>query len=190
MLDQATRSDLERRYPGIVPPAFLTVPTYTRTLGPEVAAVCELASFGPDPEQQLMLDLTFGLDDRGRSAASEIVCICCRQNLKTGSIKQIELGWLFVTDERLVVHSAHEFNTSREAYRDLKELIEGSSILVKRIKRDQGHAGRYVDRDDHRRAARLQDADEGRRPRHCRAGRSSSTRRSRCSRRTWARCGR
>lgn len=126
--------DLERRYPGIVLPTHYCLPRYVRTLGPEVAAVCELASYAPDPEQRLAIDLTFGLTEHGKSCASTLCLICCRQNLKTGAIKQIELGWLFVTDERLVVHSAHLFDTAREAYRDLKEIIDGSSHLRKQIK--------------------------------------------------------
>ena len=130
-----TTVDLEAKYPGIVLPAHWSIPRYVRTLGPEVAAVATLAGFNPDPEQLLGLDIAFAIDeDRGKSAASEIAILCCRQNLKTGLIKMIELGWLFVTDERLVVHSAHEFNTAREAYRDLKELIEGCPELAKNVK--------------------------------------------------------
>lgn len=117
----------------MVDPAFVSLPSWDRTLGPQVGQVCELASYGPDPEQQLALDATFALTAAGRSAASTVVLIACRQNLKTGGIKQIELGWLFVTCERLVVHSAHEFDTAREAFRDLKEIIEGTPILLKRI---------------------------------------------------------
>lgn len=117
----------------MVEPAFVSLPQWDRTLGPEVGRVCALASYSADPEQQLALDATFALTTEGRSAASTVVLIACRQNLKTGSIKQIELGWLFVTCERLVVHSAHEFDTSREAFRDMKELIDGTAVLRRRI---------------------------------------------------------
>jgi hypothetical protein len=126
--------DLEKAYPGIVLPAHYNLPGYKRTLGPEVGAINTLANFAPDPEQQLGLDMTFARNENGRSTCSEIGCLCCRQNLKTGLIKQVELGWLFVTDERLVVHSAHEFSTAREAYRDLKEIIEACPPLLRRIK--------------------------------------------------------
>lgn len=118
----------------MVEPAFVTLPSWHRTLGPEVARVCELASYPADPEQRLAIDATFALTAAGKAAAATVVLIACRQNLKTGAIKQIELGWLFVTSERLVVHSAHEFDTAREAYRDLKELIDGTPVLRKRIK--------------------------------------------------------
>lgn len=119
---------------GLVEPAYRSVPAYTRTLGPEVADLARLAGFGPDPEQEICLDAIFALDERGASAAFEIAIIACRQNLKTGVFKQAVLGWLFVTDERLVVWSAHEFRTAQEAFRDLTELIEGSDVLRKRVK--------------------------------------------------------
>ena len=119
---------------GLVEPAYHTAPTYTRTLGPEVGELCELIGFGPDPEQQLILDDLFALDGRGKSAAFEEAIIAPRQNLKTGVIKQAALGWLFVTDQRLVVWSAHEFRTAQEAFRDMEELVAGSPMLAKRVK--------------------------------------------------------
>lgn len=118
----------------LVRPAYLTHPPYERTLGPEVADLCELVGFVPDPEQRLGLDLIFAMRDDGSSAALEVAAVCSRQNLKTGLFKQAVLGWLFITDQRLVVWSAHEFSTAQEAFRDLTELIEGSAYLSKRVK--------------------------------------------------------
>lgn len=127
-------TELETRYPGIVTPAHFHAPAYDVTLGPIVADVCAQANYGPDPEQRLGLDVIFGLDERRKSAAFEFAAIACRQNLKTGLFKQTAIGWLFVTDERLVVWSAHLFDTAREAFRDLVELIDGSDVLRKRVK--------------------------------------------------------
>lgn len=121
--------------PVLVEPAYRSAPAFSRTLGPEVADLARLAGFPPDPEQELGLDLIFALNDRGLSAAFEVGVACCRQNLKTGLFKQAALGWLFVTDQRLVVWSAHEFSTSAEAHRDLCQLIEGCSWLSRRVKR-------------------------------------------------------
>ena len=123
-----TSSDL------LVRPAFYSGPAYTRTLGPEVGELCDLIGFGPDAEQQMLLDDIFALDSRGMSAAFETAVIACRQNLKTGLFKQATLGWLFVTDQRLVVWSAHEFRTSQEAFRDMEQLIAGTPMLAKRVK--------------------------------------------------------
>lgn len=118
----------------LVEPKFHTAPAWTETLGPEVADLCEQVGYTPDPEQRLLLDDTFGLDRHGNSVAFEVAAICCRQNLKTGFLKQAALGWLFVTDQRLVVWSAHEFGTAQEAFRDMEQLISGSDMLRRRVK--------------------------------------------------------
>jgi len=118
----------------LVEPAYHTGPSYSTTLGAEVGDLCRLTGFGPDLEQQLILDDTFAIDANGKSASFEIGIIACRQNLKTGSLKQMALGWLFVTDERLIVWSAHEFRTAQEAFRDMEQLVCGTPILAKRVK--------------------------------------------------------
>jgi hypothetical protein len=118
----------------VVAPAFKNHPDYWKTYGDEVADLCELAGFGPDPEQRLGLDLLFAVDRRGKSVAFEFAVICSRQNLKTGLFKQAALGWLFITDQNLIVWSAHEFNTAQEAHRDMAALIEGTPFLAKRLK--------------------------------------------------------
>lgn len=92
-----------------------------------------MAGFPPDPEQALALDLMFGLDSRGRSACFEFAIVCPRQNMKTGLLKMAALGWLFVADQKLIVWSAHEMRTTREAFRDLTNLIVNCAPLRKRL---------------------------------------------------------
>jgi hypothetical protein len=118
----------------LVEPAHRCAPDYAQTLGPEVADLSSLAGFEPDPEQKLGLDLLFALDSRGKSAAFEFAVVCSRQNLKTGLFKQAALGWLFLTKEPVVLWTAHEFKTTREAHRDLAALIDGCAYLSKRLK--------------------------------------------------------
>lgn len=119
----------------LVTPRHLSVPDYTETLGPEVAAIATLAGFPPDPEQRLLLDAAFAFDPKtGRSVAFEVVVIAPRQNLKTGFFKQVALGQLFVRQEPLVVWSAHEFDTASEALIDMEALIDGSDLLRRRVK--------------------------------------------------------
>jgi hypothetical protein len=118
----------------LVKPAWSSLPSWHDTSGPDVAYVAGLAGFPPDPEQALGLDAIFAVDKAGRSVAFETAIICCRQNIKTGLLKMAALGWLFVTDERLIVWSAHEFRTAQEAFRDLEELITGSDVLRRRVK--------------------------------------------------------
>lgn len=125
----------------LVRPAYHTGPSYVSTLGPEVADLCDMAGFPPDPEQSLALDAIFGVDAAGDPVAFEVAVIAPRQNLKTGLFKQAALGWLFLTDERVITWSAHEFATAREAFRDMRELIEDTPALSKRLERVWTSAG-------------------------------------------------
>ena len=118
----------------LVEPAYANSPAWTHTLGPEVAEVCEMAGYIPDPEQRLALDVMFALGPDGiRPAAFEYAVICPRQNMKTAVLKMAALGWLFVTDQELIVWSAHEMDTTREAFRDLVNLIEDCPVLAGRL---------------------------------------------------------
>jgi hypothetical protein len=116
-------------------PDFHTAPAWDRTLGDEVADLGSLVGFEPYPEQRLVLDDVFALDPRdlNKSAAFEVATIACRQQMKTGLLKLCALGWLFLTDQPLVIWSAHEFGTSREAFRDILALIDGSEYLSRRV---------------------------------------------------------
>lgn len=119
----------------LVAPAHRTGPEFDQTLGPEVADLCEMIGFAPDPEQRMALDLIFALDGAGNSATFEAGVVAPRQNLKTGLFKQSVIGWLFLTKQRLIVWSAHEFSTTREALRDLDQLIGGAPFLSRHVKR-------------------------------------------------------
>lgn len=125
-----TRKLLARRK---LEPTWLSHPVYVETYGPEVANIAALAGFAPDEAQQQILDLTFAIGPDGKSAAFEVDLIGPRQNFKTGVILQMELGWLFVTEERRIVHSAHELDTTEEAFNDLAALIEKTPALARHL---------------------------------------------------------
>lgn len=124
----------------LVEPNWKSGPDYHVTLGPEVADLAAHAGFAPDPEQELALDMLFGVDETGKAAAFEAGIIACRQNLKTGLFKQAALGWLFVTEQRLTIWSAHEFSTAQEAFRDMENLIGSKPSLSKRVKKTYNSA--------------------------------------------------
>jgi hypothetical protein len=135
----------------LVEPDFWTCPHGLRqrpakvlTFGPEVAEVCAAAGFAPDPQQELGLDLIFAIKPDGSPASFSFCVICCRQNLKTGLFKQAVIGWLFVTEQRLMVWSSHEMSTTTEAQRDLEELLLDSPALRKRML-PQKNNGVYYD---------------------------------------------
>lgn len=115
-------------------PTWMTVPDWDYTLGPEVGELCSAAGFAPDGPQQLILDATFAVKD-GLPAAFEVVIIGPRQNIKTGALKQIDLGFTFLRQMPLVVWSAHEVSTSTQSFRDLVELIDTHDFLARQVKR-------------------------------------------------------
>lgn len=123
-------------------PDFFTHPQWSVTLGPEVAEVASLAGFTPYPEQALLLDEVFALDPKApRSASFETAVICSRQQMKTGLLKMLALGWLYVMPQPLVIWSAHEFGTSQEAFRDMQSLIASSPDLERRVAKIRTAAG-------------------------------------------------
>lgn len=125
----------------LVAPAYQWMPEYRDTLGPEVAEIAEMAGFNPDPEQRLALDWTFAFGPGGKATARDFGICAPRQNLKTGYLKMCALGWLYLTEQRLTVWSAHEFGTAQEAFRDMCQLIEDCPDLdaeVKQIHRANG----------------------------------------------------
>lgn len=116
-------------------PDYFTHPDWKFTLGGEVGEIARLAGLEPYPEQQMLLDAVFALDvdEPSRSAVFESAVICSRQQLKTGLLKQIALGWLYVMPQELVIWSAHEFGTAQEAFRDMESLISSSDDLSARV---------------------------------------------------------
>lgn len=118
---------------GFVKPAYRHCPDYQLTFGPIVAELNAMAGFAPDKEQELGLDMLFAVGPDGKSAAFEFAIIAPRQNLKTGLLKQAALGWLYITDQRTVMWSAHLFDTAREAFRDLSNIIVNTPMLSKRL---------------------------------------------------------
>lgn len=114
-------------------PQYLHVPKYVETFGPEVGDLCARADFAPDPEQQLILDAVFAIRPDGLPATFENDIVGPRQNLKTGVLKMIDIGWLYITKSRLIVHSAHELDTTAETFRDLSSMIEEYPFLSREL---------------------------------------------------------
>lgn len=112
----------------LVEPDHLTGPKWIETFGPEVAEQCAAIGFASDPQQELALNIIFGIRPDGLCSCFEFGCVVCRQNLKTGLFKQVAIGWLFVTDVRWFVWSAHEMSTTRESQDELHTLIADSSL--------------------------------------------------------------
>jgi phage terminase large subunit-like protein len=110
-------------------------PDYVTTAGPEFVDLAASAGLLLDPWQQFVLTHGLGELPGGRWAATKCSCWVPRQNGKGGIIEALELGWLFLTRERLILHSAHEYKTAQEGYLRVKGLIESTPDLDRRVNR-------------------------------------------------------
>jgi hypothetical protein len=121
--------------PEVVRPAHLSHPEFDTTLGPLVADLSASCGLVLDGEQRLALDLMFAERDDDTWAAFEWAVICARQNMKTALLQAAVLGDLFITDARLVIWTAHLFDTAQEAFRDLDALIGSNDDLSRRVRK-------------------------------------------------------
>lgn len=125
----------------LIAPRFHTAPAYDWTEGDLVAellAGCfdDKGPFVLDPEQRLIVDDAFAYvqTPQGRALASFEQCIVApRQNLKTGALKAIALGKVYISEQRLVVWTAHSGTAVAEAFRDLRQLIESDEDLLAEV---------------------------------------------------------
>lgn len=67
----------------------------------------------------------------GSWASFEVGLMVSRQNGKGSCLEAIELAGLILFGERLIIHSAHEFRTAKEAMRRLEFLLMQSGIKYK-----------------------------------------------------------
>lgn len=105
-----------------------------------------MAGLHLDPWQQFVLRSALGERPDGRWAAFQVGVEVPRQNGKGGLLEARELAGLFLLGERLIIHSAHEFPTSLEAFNRLLALIEDTPELSARVakngvKRSHGEEG-------------------------------------------------
>ena len=119
--------------PAMVAPAFHSVPDHDETWGAEAVGIAELAGLTLDAEQRLILDAMYARR-HGRLAARDVGIVVSRQNLKTVCLQAAALADLFLFDDRLIVWTAHLFDTAQEAFRDIVNLIDGSADLSRQIK--------------------------------------------------------
>ena len=86
-----------------------------------------------DPWQQFVLQHALGEHADGRWANFKVSVWVPRQNGKGAIIEARELAGLFLLGERLILHSAHEFKTAQEGFLRIRNLVEGTPDLERRV---------------------------------------------------------
>jgi hypothetical protein len=125
---------------GAQQPRIYCVPPSVSSAGDEAVDLCKQSGLILDPWEEFVLAHSLGEREDGSWSAFEVGLMVSRQNGKGAILEGRELAGLFLLDERLIIHSAHLFDTSLEAFRRLRELIIGNDELSRRVKRiSQAH---------------------------------------------------
>lgn len=112
-------------------PRILHSPEAPTSAGDEAIALAAEFGLYLDPWQQLVLREALKERADGRWSAFEVGLMVSRQNGKGSILEAIELAGLFLFGERLIIHSAHQFKTSKEAMRRLEFLLSQSGQKYK-----------------------------------------------------------
>lgn len=116
-------------------PTFLWVPEHDFSLGGEVVELAASAGLALDPWQQLLVKLACSTDPSGAWLCFEVGVVVSRQNGKGSFLEAMELAWLYLFGDRLITHSAHLFETSREHFLRMQRLITDNGDFSRRVKR-------------------------------------------------------
>jgi phage terminase large subunit-like protein len=123
---------------GAQEPRLHSFPPYVSTAGPEAVELASRAGLNLYPWQQLVLRDALGETAEGKWAAFEVGLVCPRQSGKGSILEALEIAALYLADPDapppLILHSAHEFKTSAEHFRRVRDLIEGSPLLSKQVR--------------------------------------------------------
>jgi hypothetical protein len=116
-------------------PRIWTYPPAVSSSGDELADYAAQFGLHLDPWQRLALRCAMAEKAGGRWAAGQVGIIVPRQNGKGSIIEARELGGLFLLNERLITHTAHQFKTASDAFRRIRSIVDGSDELTRRVKR-------------------------------------------------------
>lgn len=114
-------------------PTYLWHPPYVDTLGAEASALYEASGGVLDPWQKLSLDVAMAVNPDRTWTCFEVAIIVSRQNGKGEVLIALELAWLFLFGEKLIIHSAHLFETIREHFLKIQAIVENTPAFLRRI---------------------------------------------------------
>jgi hypothetical protein len=116
-------------------PLVEVVPPAAGSVGPDMVELAAGYDLILDPWQQDVLYGAGGERPDGKHAARDVGVVVPRQNGKDEILIARTLGGLLILEEELITYSAHQFDTSLEAFRRLLHFFENYDELTRRVKR-------------------------------------------------------
>jgi len=139
-----------KRLLGVQQPRSFWLPPSAHSCAPEALEVCELGGISFDPWEETALSSLLGERSDGTWSALEAGLEVSRQNGKGEIMLGRQVTGLFLLEEKVQIYSAHRFDTSLEAFRRLRQVIEETPDFdreVLRISKSHGEEGIELRRD-------------------------------------------
>ena len=123
---------------GVRAPRVRNLPAASRarSLGGQAADFAAACGLELDGWQRDVLVEACRVRPDGRWASFEVGLVVPRQNGKGAVLEALELAALFLWDEQLILHSAHQFKTAREAFLRMAARIAVMPDLKQRVLRE------------------------------------------------------
>lgn len=115
-------------------PRIRLAPEAETSSGDEAIDLAHAAGLHLDPWQQDVLRAALGERPDGRWAARDVCLVVPRQNGKGSVLEALELAALFLFDERLILHTAHEMKTAKNHYERMQSLIRSTPFLDSQVR--------------------------------------------------------
>ncbi|MCU1659304.1 MAG: hypothetical protein JWO57_3960 [Pseudonocardiales bacterium] len=115
-------------------PRVANYPPYPLSAAPEVIDFAAHCGLYLDEWQRYVLTHGLGCRVDGSWTAPKCSVWVPRQNGKGGIIEALELAWLFLFDEELIIHSAHQHRTSQQAYGRLERIIRRTPDIHRMVR--------------------------------------------------------
>jgi hypothetical protein len=102
-------------------------------VGRDAVQLAASAGLVLDPWQEFVIENALGTRDDGKWSAFEVGVNVPRQNGKGGILEARALAGLFLLEERYIIWSAHNFDTSKESFGRLESLIRETPALNQQV---------------------------------------------------------
>jgi hypothetical protein len=119
---------------GAQEPRLSSVPPFGDSAGDDAIALAAKAGLFLDEWQQSVLRQSLGERPDGKWVTSDVGICVSRQNGKNAILEARELAGLFLFNEELIIHTAHEMKAAAVTFRRIVGLINSTPSLKKRVK--------------------------------------------------------